>query len=83
MVFPARCRITKRRRAAPQRERSALSKKRAHGSGGTVQGDESDDPIIALMRMSICRSRGKDYLNLAYLGRPPEQLSAAGGGGFA
>jgi hypothetical protein len=26
--------------------------------------------------ISICRSRGKDYLNLAYLGRPPEQLSA-------
>jgi hypothetical protein len=25
---------------------------------------------------SICRSREKNYLNLAYLGRPPKQLSA-------
>jgi hypothetical protein len=59
-----------------QPTRRALSGKRGHCSVCAVHGGESDDPILALMRELNLPVTREDYLNLAYLGRPPKQLSA-------
>jgi hypothetical protein len=56
--------------------RRALRGKRGHCCIGAVHGGESDDPILALMRHFDLPVTREDYLNLAYLGRPPEQVSA-------
>ena len=66
-----------------QPTRRALSGKRGHCSVCAVHGGESDDPILALMRELNLPVTREDYLNLAYLGRPPKQLFGGGGGGFA
>jgi hypothetical protein len=41
----------------------------------TTRRDESDDPILALMRHLDLPITRQDYLNVAYLGHPPEELS--------
>jgi hypothetical protein len=51
-------------------------RKRGHCSVGAVHGGESDDPILALMRYHNLPVTRQDYLNVAYLGHPPEELSA-------
>jgi hypothetical protein len=54
----------------------ALGGKRGHCGVGAVHGGESDDPILALMRYHNLPVTRQDYLNVAYLGHPPEELSA-------
>jgi hypothetical protein len=51
--------------------RRALGGKRGHCSVGAVHGGKSDDPILALLRFHNLPVTREDYLNLAYLGRPP------------
>jgi hypothetical protein len=53
-----------------------LGGKRRHCSGGAVHGGESDDPILALMRHLDLPVTREDSLTSAYLGHPPEVLSA-------
>jgi hypothetical protein len=63
-------------RMMKQPTRRALGGKRGHCSVGAVHGGESDDPILALMRYHNLPVTRQDYLNVAYLGHPPEELSA-------
>ena len=59
-----------------QGTRRAPNGKRGHCSVGAAHGGESDDPILALMRYHNLPITRQDYLNVAYLGHPPEELSA-------
>ena len=62
--------------AMRQQTPRALGGKRGHCSVGAAHGGEGGDPMLALLREFNLPITREDYLTLAYLGRPPKQLSA-------
>jgi hypothetical protein len=59
---------------ASMKRDNASMKRRAESN--CRHGGEDNDPILALMRYHNLPITRQDYLNLAYLGRPPKELSA-------